>query len=387
MKILFLSRLLHRGGAERQLVTLACALKRRGHEPVVALFYATGPLLAELEQAGVRVVPLHKRGRWDMAGFVARWVRLARAERPDVLHPYLSGPNLLCVLLKPLLGAPVVWGLRMAQLDTTPYDWFQRILYGVQPLASRWADLIICNSHAGRAVAVASGYPAERTVVVPNGIDVARFRPDAAHRTRARAAWGMADDELVVGIVGRLDPVKDHPTFLHAAARLAACTEAVRFVCVGDDPQGRRPALQTLAGTLGLGERLLWLEGQGAMEAVYPAFDLLVSSSSGEGFPNVVAEAMACGVPCAVTDVGDSAWIVGETGAVAPPGDPDALCRAMLEVLGRRSPARSAQARARVVEHFSVDALAEKTLGLLASVRQRRAGHSRPDVVRVQKEG
>lgn len=367
------------GGAERQLATLAAALKQRGHEPVVALFYAQGSLLGDLEAAGVRVAALDRRGRWDVAGFLRSWVRLVRREQPDVIHSYLSGANLVTALLKDIAGGvPVVWGVRMSLLDTSPYDWFQRLLYGVQPGAAQRADLIICNSEAGRVAAVASGYPAGRTVAVPNGIDTDRFQPNLGHREATRRAWGIADDAILVGLVGRVDPVKDHATFLRAAARVAACTRTVQFACIGDDPQQRRPAFQALAEELGLGDRLLWRDGQARAEEFYPALDLLVSSSNTEGFSNVVAEAMASGVPCAVTDVGDSARIVGTTGAVAPPGNADALALAMLDVLGRRGPGFSRTARERIVATFSVEALVEATLALLDGVVHATHASGRP---------
>lgn len=370
---------MNRGGAERQVVTLAAALRAQGHEPVVALFYAGGPLQAELEAAGVRVVPLEKRGRWDLFGFLRRLVALVRRERPDCLHPYLGIPNMLCVLGKPFWPqTPVVWGLRMSYMDMARYDRFQQITYRIEPLLAHLADRIICNSEAGRTLALAQGYPEARTVVVANGIDVHRFRPDAGRRAASRAAWGIGSDVLLVGIVGRLDPMKDHPTFLRAAALVVQATVGVSFVIVGDGSEEARVRLRSLSDDLELGQRLLWKPAQSDVEAVYPALDLLVSSSRGEGFPNVVGEAMACGVPCAVTDVGDSAQIVGETGATAPAEDPAALARAILTQLGRRSPELAQAARARIVELYSVETLVAHTLRVLEQARGTAVAHAAP---------
>ena len=150
--------------------------------------------------------------------------------------------------------------------------------------------------------------------VIPNGIDTSRFREMPGSGARLRALWGVRDDQILIGLVGRLDYMKDHPTFLRAAAKLTHHNDSVRFVCVGGGPISYAAQLKDLSSELGLHDRIVWAGDQDDMPSVYSALDLLVSSSSGEGFSNVIGEAMACGVPCVVTDVGDSALIVGETG-------------------------------------------------------------------------
>ncbi|HEX8395210.1 MAG TPA: glycosyltransferase, partial [Longimicrobium sp.] len=182
-----------------------------------------------------------------------------------------------------------------------------------------------------------------------------------------RAAWKIAPGEVVVGMVGRMDPMKDHPTFLRTASRLAADFPDLRFVVVGDGDPGYREVLRVQAEELGLGARVVWAGKQNDMPAVYSAMDLLCSSSSGEGFANVIGEAMACGVACVVTDVGDSARLVGRAEAVAPPRDPGALAACAAALL--RDPGALARegcrARARVREHYSVEALVSVTEALL----------------------
>jgi glycosyltransferase involved in cell wall biosynthesis len=212
------------------------------------------------------------------------------------------------------------------------------------------------------------GYPRDRMVVVPNGIDSQRFAPDGEARQAVRAGWGVTDDQLLVGIVGRLDPKKDYPMFLHAAARLAQERSDVRFVCVGPGPDDYRQTLHELAHSLGLDDRLVWAGPRLDMPQVYNALDLLVSSSAwGEGFPNVVAEAMASGVPCVVAEAGDSAVVVGETGWVCRPQDLDDLSRALREALDSRDALadHGRQARARVVDEFSPARLVERTIAHL----------------------
>lgn len=360
--VAFLLRSLNFGGAERQLVTLAVGLHRRGRRVAVLVFYEGGPLEAELRRAGVPVRVIGKTGRWDVGGFARRLLGAIRAEAPAVLHSYLDVPNVVAASLKPLLpGVRVVWGVRASNMDLRRYDRFSRGTFALLRSLSRVPELIIANSRAGAEYHSARGFPAERTVVIPNGIDTRRFRPDAEARARLRAAWGVEPGEAMVGIVGRLDPMKDHPTFLEAAARLARERPAVRFVCVGDGPAEYRASLERRARELGIAGRVVWARAGVDVEGVYSALDVLCSASSyGEGFPNVVGEAMACGTPCAVTDVGDSALVVGAEGRVVPPGDPVALAHALGALLAERRWPRAA-AREWIRGRFSVERLIEST--------------------------
>ena len=354
MKILFLTRSLNVGGAERQLVLLARGLHQRGHDVAVALFYSGGPLEADLREASVRILPLNKRGRWDVVGFLTRLVRTVLHERPDLLHPYIG--NLMTIFVKPFIPSMrIVWSIRSSYMDFSRYDWLFRTSYTVTCWFSKSADLIISNSYAGRQVHVADGYPADRTVVIPNGIDTVRFFPNSEAREQTRAQWGVREDEPLIGLVGRLDPMKDHETFLQAAVLLLQELEQARFVCVGDGLPEYRTALQDRAHALGLSDRILWVGMQSQVADVYNALDLLVNSSYGEGFANVIGEAMACGVPCVATDVGDSGLVIGDVGELVPPKDPIALKTAMRLVLNRRP--RATEIRRRIVEHFSLENL------------------------------
>lgn len=370
--ILFLARSLDRGGAERQLVVLANGLARRGHAVAVAVFFGGGAYESELAGTGVRVIHLGKKDRWDILPFLYRLVRLLRKERPAVLHSYLGVPNILVAALKPLLsGTRIVWGVRASNMDLARYDWLSRLAYVLERRLARFAHCIIANSRAGKHHAIANGFPADRIVVIPNGIDTDCFRPNPEGRRRVRAEWGLGDHEILVGLIGRLDPMKDHPVFLEAASNIARVRRDVRFVCVGGGPADYAEALKQHAATLGLTNQLIWVGARDDMPAVYSALDIASSSSYGEGFSNTIAEAMACGVPCVVTDVGDSALIVGDAGSVVPPGDYNALAAAIGRLIDRPHEERlelGEVCRARVVSKFGIDRLIQRTeeaLGLV----------------------
>ncbi|MCC6314304.1 MAG: glycosyltransferase [Thermomicrobiales bacterium] len=376
MRLVILARSLEFGGAERQLVALARGLHDRGHRVSVVLFYGGGPLERDLHEAGVPVVALGKRGRWDIGGFAWRLARALRRERPDIVHGYLAMPNLLALALRPIHGGKVVWGVRGSAVERSDQDWLERAIDRGEARLARRADLVIANSHAGKAAVVAQGFPAGRVRVVPNGIDTARFHPDPAAGQRFRAELGVPAEVPLVGAIGRLDPQKDHPTFLRAAAQIAAERGDVRFVCVGSGPPAEAARLRQLGDELGLGDRLRWVPARAEVTAVYNGLDVLaLSSAYGEGFPNVVGEAMACGVPCAVTDVGDAAFVVGELGLVAPPRDPVRLAAAIGRLLDERDSGaeRGAACRARIVEQFSLAALVDGTEDALRQVLPRRA--------------
>jgi glycosyltransferase involved in cell wall biosynthesis len=376
MRILFAIRGLNVGGAERQLVALARGLRRRGQHVSVAVFYGGGAFEEELCSDGIRVHHLGKRGRWDLLTPLVRLARLARAERPDILHAYMGLANLCSVAVKPLFpGMKVVWGIRTSMDDLRAYDWLGRIGPTLDRIVSPWADAVVTNSQAARRRAIECGVNGSKIAVIPNGIDCDWFRPAPEERAWQRERWGIPEGAVIVGIVARLDPVKDHTTFLRAAARVAAARGDVRFVCVGDGPPGYRRRLEQLASDLGLSARITWSVERKVTRAVYSALDLAVlSSSRGESFPNVVAEAMACGAPCVVSDSGDAPLIVGDTGAVVPPGDPVALSQVILDMLERArstDEALRARARARIERDYSVELLVSRTEGVLHDIRNR----------------
>lgn len=362
-RIMFLVRSLRRGGAERQLVALASGLHRRGWPITVACCYGDGIFQAELEKAGVPVVDLRKRGRWDVVGFLWRLLRVLRKSNAVIVHGYMPLGNLLALLARAACPrARVVWGVRSSNIDRETHDWLSRLTFRMSCIAARLADSIIANSEAGAVHHAALGYPHARIKVIPNGIDTQRFRFDADGRKRVRGEWHVSEDCTLIGLAGRLDPMKDHPTFLRAAALLAMRDARWRFICIGGGKPDFVQAIKATATRLGLDQRLIWTGPRNDMAAVYSALDIAVSSSCGEGFSNVIAEAMACGRPCVVTDVGDSARIVGACGEVVGAGDPPALAAA-IERLGMAlaDPGEAARlqasARARIVETYSLEAL------------------------------
>lgn len=367
VRLLFLIRALSQGGAERQLIELVRGLDKIRFEITVATFYDGGSLWPEMIAIdGIRVVSLKKKGRWDLGMFIARFCRLVREVKPHVTHGYMGISNELGLLARGISGSRAFWGIRGSGCDYSSYeDWARGFGHRVGAWLSRYADRIIVNSEAGREEHVADGYAGERMIVVRNGIDTVRFCPDREAGEHVRREWGISRETPLIGLVGRLDPMKDHTTFLRAAALMAKRRPDVHFVCVGNGPESYLWRLQALAGGLCLDGRLLWQDSRRDICAVYNALTILTSSSCfGEGFSNCIGEAMACGTSVAATDVGDASKIVNDPQRIVPPGNPGALAEAWQRLLDLPPEAVAEQAcelRERIVTHFSLSRLVKQT--------------------------
>ena len=314
-----------------------------------------------------------KQGRWDVLSFLLRLVRLVKREKPEIIHSYLPVANLITGVLKPFFpSAKVVWGVRASNMELSRYDWLSRVVFRAQCFLSNLVDLIIVNSQAGFDYHRKHGFPPDKMVIIRNGIDISRFKPDREARAEIRGNWGVGKHERLIGIVGRYDPMKDHPTFLQAAAWLVQNQSDVRFVCVGNGPDSYKYELYALSRELGLEHYVIWAGNGVDMPKIYNAFDIVSSSSAfGEGFPNVIGEAMACGIPCVVTDVGDSALVVGDTGIVVPPKNPQPLAEGWMAMLGRldhEGEELASKVRTRVVDNFCSELLIERITGALAAL-------------------
>lgn len=372
--ITLFTRSLECGGAERQLVELAKGLYRDGIDVRILTFYPNGAFENDAKVVGIPIASLNKNGRWDIIPFFFKLCKILKFPRSNILYSYLTVPCILSVFVKIFMPTlKVIWGIRASNMDLRQYDWLSKLSYILQCKLSTFADLVIANSHAGQNYAILHGFPAEKIVVVPNGIDTIRFQPLRDIGMSIRKEWEIEPHEKLIGIVARLDPMKDHPTFIKAASLLIAQQNDVKFVCIGDGPMDYKERLLHFAIDIGLNGKLIWAGARQDMPAVYNALDVAVLSSSyGEGFPNVIGEAMACGLPCVVTDVGDAAWIVGDTGIVVKPRDPEALAAGMIDILARRNKEGGKETfkrRERICEHFGLDSMVAQTENALSKIK------------------
>lgn len=359
------------GGAERSLCGL---IKRLGHaaDMSVVTLIAGGPLEEDVRQLGNPLSSLKMQpGRPNPRAVLALAQQL-RALRPDVVVTWMYHANLIGGLAAKLAGGiPVIWNIRHTLLDASRHKRLTR--WSAQAggwLSSRLPAAVVYVAHAAQKHHQANGFVCPRSLVIPNGFDVEQFAPDASAAAALRGELGLAQDCELIGMIGRFHPDKDHKTFLEAAARIAADRSAVNFVLCGQGVDQHNTQLRECARQFGLSHRVHLLGTRPDIERVTAALDLAVNSSLNEAFPRSVGEAMACGVPCVVTDVGDSAHLVANTGRVVPPGQPRALAGALLDLLDLGAPERrrlGAEARARIARHFDLDRVAWRHLAVWQS--------------------
>ena len=381
LKILFFIRSLDSGGAERQLVHLAKSLGEQGHEVVVMVMYSGGLLEQTLEQANVPVRALEKTSRWDLFRPLFRMINTMREVNPEILHSYMTEVNvisIICKIVRPTIL--LVWGVRNAGLDRRMYGSLERTLAWLEKRCSSVPDLIIANSEAGRTLAIQEGFRGDHFEVVKNGIDTTRLFRDEGLRREAREFWGVGNSEKVLGIVGRVDPQKDHENLILAVSLLSEEQKNnIKVLCVGHDTDEQIAHLRLKCEQLGLKQKVIWVAKQHNINKIFNAIDVLVSASNAEGFSNVIAEALAVGVPCVATDVGDSKQIISEFGGVAPPKNPQALSQAIaavLENIDLFTEEFRVSARSYILETFSIAKLSQETERLL----QQLISNNRTDV-------
>jgi glycosyltransferase involved in cell wall biosynthesis len=373
VRVLLFIGTLRTGGAERQFGVLADGLLGNGVETLLTTMTPGGPnwerFAAGHAHDVVSLEPRAQRGGVDAArqhlAAPVELRRLIRRFRPDVVYSALEMTNAIAWMATRGTRTALAWGVRSSEEDlnlkrAAPFQ-FCRLVSGTVPLA-------IANARAARDLHIRRGFRPKRFEVVANGIDTDHFRPDAEARAARRREWGVTAGQTVIGTVGRLVAPKGHEVLLRAARDVLAQLPDARFVVVGDGKAPDRDRLAADAARLGLDGKVLWLGHRPDTADVYPGFDVFCLPSLSESFPNVVGEAMACGLDCVVTDVGDAPVILGGTGRVVPPGDPVKLAENIIWA-ARHSADRDGDARRqRIVDAFSVARMVRRTHDLLESL-------------------
>lgn len=360
MRVLHLITGLDAGGAENQLLSLHRALHRAGcvEQRVVsilpggALREAYRNAFGEVHQLDTRRGALSLRTLRNFRGIV-------RASRPDVIHAWMY--HACAVAVAAQAGVATVWGIRHG-LDANRHLRFRtRVLVRALPLVSYRPTAIVFNSQASREQHRLLGYPSNKAHVIHNGVDAVRFSPDPGRRAAMRRTLGVDDGRPLVGYVGRLHSVKGWDLFCETAADLHRRLPGAVFVMAGADDKSNARDVRTLAADLGLTDNLRIIGHQADVVPLMCALDLLIVPSRSEGFPNVVTEAMACGVTCVATDVGDVREIVGDCATVVSKAVPAELADAAFRMLEQGVAERAvigAKARRRVIERFSLETAA-----------------------------
>ncbi len=348
------------------LLRLLSRLDRQRFVPSVISLIQLGPVSEKIERLGISVQSLGMQpGKPNLAS-IGRLLSWIRQDRPHVMQTWMYHADLLGGVVAQLAGhIPIAWGIRHSDPRTQGYGPLTVPTVKLCARLSRWIPKrIVCCSEASREAHVAVGYTADKMVVIPNGVDLAALKPDPAARRLTRQALGIPTEAPVIGLVGRFHPQKDHRNFVCAAKLLTSIRPSAHFVLCGEGVTWDNRELAVWIDDAGIRENCRLLGRREDVPKLLASFDLATSSSCfGESFANVVSEAMSCGVPCVVTDVGDSAHIVGPTGIVVPPRDAVALARAwerMLD-LGQEQLLRTGlQARQRIKDNFDLPNIVER---------------------------
>lgn len=317
-----------------------------------------GTLGPAIEAVGGQVTPLKLKGWREAATALPRISNLLQGLHPSLVQGWMYHGNVAASLATTLgrKSWPVAWSIRCT-IGTFEERRLTKMLVRASALLSGQPRMILYNSQAAQQQHEAIGY-AKHGKVLGNGFDLNRFAPDAETRNVMRARLGIIDQRPIIGYVGRLAPIKDLPTFFSAMARVARKYPDVAVVALGRDlPRAHELLPESRADLAFLGARLTLLPEQSDVREWYRAFDICVLTSLAEGFPNVIGEAMASGVPCVSTDVGTCRLVIGQTGRLVAPKDPAALGAAIANLLSY--PAETLRvmglaARARITEHFSI---------------------------------
>ena len=357
--VLFITTGLSAGGAEQTLLRLLEGLRNGPVRPALASLRSGGSLAATAAGLGLPFIELDmERGSFARAGGMVRLVRFARAVRPDILQGWMYHGNAAASLTAlATMRRRVFWSVRQSlgapeteQASTT------RLIHRAKWLRRR-PNRIIYNAKTAATEHEGLGYPQHCRVVIPNGFDTDRFRPDPDARNRIREELGLFPATRLVGMIARYHPVKDHAGFLRAAALLAAREPDVHFLLTGAGVTGDNRELVDLARSLNLEPCCHFLGERNDIPAVTAALDVATLTSLSEGFPNVIGEAMACGVPVVATAAGEAPELLDRIGAVVPCGDPERMAASwqqLLELPEDRRRTIGAEGRARIMDRYSM---------------------------------
>jgi len=386
VRILHIITGLSTGGAEMLLYRLLARTEQAGHQARVISLTDVGQVGEKIRSLRVPVEALGmRRGIPNPALLFRLACRIGRT-RPDVIQTWMYHANLAGGLAARLAGvSPVVWGIHY----TTFGPQVKRMTAWTNRICARlsgWLPArIVCCAETARRIHVAQGYDAARTLVIPNGIDLEAYGPSSAARAGVRQELGLAQGTPLIGLVARFDAQKDHQNFVAAAGRLHVCFPGIHFLLCGQAVTGENRRLVQWIHQTGARHHFHLLGPREDISRLTAALDIACSSSAfGEAFPLVIGEAMACAVPCVVTDVGDSACIVGDTGRVVPPKNPEALARAWLDLLQMHPDARQtlgSRARQRIQLNFSLQKTAQAYTSLYESLLNR-VEPARADAIR-----
>lgn len=331
-----------------------------------------GSIGSELLKNGVEVEALGMRSILDAPKVIFKLSGMLRSKRPNVVQTWMYHADLLGGLAAKISGnSNIIWGIRTTDVRANGSRATTAVMHLCAKLSSWLPRTIVCAARASCNTHVAEGYDDSRMLVIPNGFDLTRLQATVEERAQLRAQCGFAEDAFVVGILGRFDPAKDQHNFVRAAGALAKNHNNVRFLLVGRGLDQSNAELKRWIRDTGNSERFVLLGERSDVAVCLSAMDVFCLSSRTEGFPNVVGEAMALGLPSVVTDVGDAAFLVADTGVVVPKENSDALTvglETMIAMPAEKRAELGRRAKERIDSEFTISRTRERFESLYRSM-------------------
>jgi glycosyltransferase involved in cell wall biosynthesis len=350
---------LNSGGAENVLLRLCKGLKSEGIENHIVTLKAGGSLEKFFIEEGISVSSLEIKNIQTLLAAPFRLRRMIRALRPNIVQSWMYHADFLCAVTR-LIGTKfrLFWNIRHSDLRPDSSKRLTRFIARSCALLSWFIpEKIVCVAHVAARAHKDIGYCSRKFVVIPNGIDTKRFAPSVEARATLRQELKIDENQSLIGMVARYNPQKDHPNFIKMARLLRNHRDNTKFLLCGRGINWQNKELIGLIQGLGMEKDFVLLEERPDVENVYPALDLhVLSSKSGEGFPNVVAEAMACGVPSIATDCGDAKLIIGMPALVAQKENAEGLAECAISALDDRAQDRHHD---RIQKYFSLESFCE----------------------------
>lgn len=362
-KILFVITGLKTGGAELMLLKVLSQMARESFLPEVVSLTDIGTVGPKIRGLGI---PVHSIGmRLPDPLSIFRFIRLVRRLQPDLLQGWMYHGNLAAQFISLFLPAhiPVLWNIRHSIYNLKSEKRLTALIIRISALISKRPLRIIYNSEVSASQHEALGFAPNKMTLIPNGFNTKIFSPSENARSVVRKELGLPSSTILIGLIARYHPMKDHGNFIQATAFLSRNFPNVHFLLAGENVDMKNPYLKSVIDDLKLNNNYHLLGERMDINTLTASLDIASSSSFSEAFSNTIGEAMACGIPCAATNVGDNKLIVGETGRIIPPRDPMALANAWQEFIelgleGRRE--LGEKARSRIKKLFTVEKVASQ---------------------------
>ena len=377
--ILLIRSLESGGGAERQLIYLAHELSKKKNVFIIT-FYSASRTESYINQIKMELgtnfdfdlISLQKKGRLEFINFFIKYIKLVRKIDPDYIYAFMNAASFISILGKLFVKNPkVIFGIRASNMKLENYNYLNWLFAKAEKRLSFFADMIICNSYAGKEFIISENYKNSNIQVVHNGINTDFFKPCKEDGLVLRRKYQIPDTSKIIGTIARHDKMKGIEFFIQSALMLLEELDDICFMIVGDGDPSYTTKLKSMVPK-DFEEHFFWIKKQADIILYHRTFNIFTSSSIyGEGFPNVIAESMACEKVVVATNVGDSLIILNNPRLIVDPGEPIQLLNAWkyalslpdhdFEDLAKRS-------RLQITENFSIKSLAENTITKISHI-------------------